>query len=251
MRLEGMTILITGASSGLGRATALLAAKEGACVVNVDIERTPRHGDQPTDERIEENGGKAQFIETDVTDLDQVQAAMDETIDRFGSLDVVVNNAGRAESYAIIDTDGDNWDASIQLNLTGVYYGCLSAVERMLRKSGGSIVNIGSVFGIVGAPNSASYSAAKGGVISLTRQVARDYAADGIRANAVSPGFVDTQMLQEDTHEGTIDFAKRQTPIGRVGDPDEIAEAVLFLASDASSFITGQNLVVDGGYGMA
>lgn len=132
-----------------------------------------------------------------------------------------------------------------------MYHGCLAGVERFLDEGGGAIVNIGSVFGTVGAPNSASYSAAKGGVIALTRQIARDYADEGIRANAVSPGFVDTPMLRNDTHEGTVEFAERQTPMRRVGNPEEIAGAVVFLASDAASFVAGQNLVVDGGYGMA
>lgn len=251
MRLEGKTVVITGASSGLGRATALRAASEGANIVNADIQRGPRRGDDPTDDRIEREGGRAMFIETDVTDLAAVRATIDAAVEEYGSVDAMVNNAGRAASYALTDTEESNWHTSLELNLTGVYHGCLAGVERMLDSDGGSIVNISSVFGVVGAPNSASYSASKGGVISLTRQVARDYAADGIRVNAISPGFVDTRMLQDDTHEGTIEFARQRTPMGRVGKPDEIAEAVVFFASDAASFITGQNLIIDGGYGMA
>lgn len=251
MRLEDRTVLVTGASSGLGRATALLAAEEGARIVNADIRRDSRDGASPTDEQITDDEGKAVFVETDVTDLSQVRTAIDEAVDRFGGLDIVVNNAGRAESYAITDTDETNWHTNIDINLTGVYHGCLAGVERFLDEGGGAIVNIGSVFGTVGAPNSASYSAAKGGVIALTRQIARDYADEGIRANAVSPGFVDTPMLRNDTHEGTVEFAERQTPMRRVGNPEEIAGAVVFLASDAASFVAGQNLVVDGGYGMA
>ncbi len=250
MRLEDETVVVTGASSGLGRATALLAAEEGAKVVNADVTREPRYDEQPTDAAIEEAGGDAIFVETDVTDLDAVASAMDAATETFGSLDAVVNNAGRAESYAITETDAENWASIVELNLTGVYHGTLAAVERMLDADGGSIVNVASVFGVVGAPNSASYSAAKGGVISLTRQVARDYARKGIRVNSVSPGFVDTPMLREDTHDGTVEFAENYTPMGRVGQPEEIAEAIVYLSGDGASFVTGQNLVVDGGFGM-
>jgi glucose 1-dehydrogenase len=251
MRLEDETVLVTGASSGVGRATAIRAAAEGAAVVNADVRREPRTDDVPTDEKITDAGGDALFVETDVTDLEAVREAVDAAVETFGGIDAVVNNAGRAESYAVTDTDRDNWQGTLELNLTGVYHGCLAAVERMLEADGGAIVNIGSVFGVVGSPNSASYSAAKGGVIALTRQIARDYATDDIRVNAVSPGFVDTPMLRDDTHEGTIEYAERETPMQRVGDPDEIADAVVFLASENASFVTGHNLVVDGGYAMA
>lgn len=251
MRLDNAVVVVTGASSGVGRQTALQAAEEGAAVINADIRRDPRTEDVPTDELISDAGGQALFVETDVTDLDAVRGTIDTAIEEFGGLDAVVNNAGRAESYALTETDRENWQGTLELNLTGVYNGCLAAVERLLDTDGGAVVNVGSVFGVVGAPNSASYSAAKGGVIALTRQIARDYAADGIRANAVSPGFVDTPMLREDTHDGTIGFAEQQTPMRRVGTPTEIADAIIFLASENASFVTGQNLVVDGGYAMS
>lgn len=249
MTLEGRTVLVTGGSSGIGRATALLAAEQGATVVNADLDPSPRDGGPPIDEVIDDRGGSATFVETDVTERGDVREAVDRATE-FGGLDALVNNAGRAQSYALLQTSPENWSRAIEVNLTGVYHGCLAGVE-VMRDHGGAIVNTASVFGVVGGPNSFSYSAAKGGVISLTRQVARDYADDGIRANAVSPGFVDTPMLQEDTHEGTVPFAEGATPIGRTGDADEVAEAIVFLASDRSSYITGQNLVVDGGFSVA
>jgi len=247
MQLQDKTLVVTGGSSGVGRAIALRAAERGAAVVNADLQPTPRNDDQPTHELIAENGGDAAYVETDVTQLASVREVV-EAAGRFGGLDVMVNNAGRAQSYALAETDPENWNRALAVNLTGVYHGCLAAVEQMLDGDGGSIVNVASVFGVVGGPNSFSYSAAKGGVISLTRQVAVDYAAANIRVNAVSPGFVDTPMLDEDTHSGTRTFAREETPVGRVAAPEEVADAVLFLASDAASYVTGHNLAVDGGY---
>lgn len=250
MDLTGKTMLITGGSSGIGRETALEAAERGATVVNADLERKPRDDGVPTDELIDQRGGTARYVETDVTDLDAVTNAV-ETAAELDGLDIVINNAGWSESYAIEDTTAENWNRSLDINLTGVYNGCLAGVERLSISGGGAIVNVASIFGAIGGPNSCSYSAAKGGVISLTRQVARDYADEGVRVNAVSPGFVETPMLREDTHDGTRSFAERMTPMGRIGEPTEIASCILFLASDAASFITGQNIPVDGGYVMA
>ncbi|WP_227378171.1 SDR family NAD(P)-dependent oxidoreductase [Haladaptatus halobius] len=246
MDLENQTVVVTGGSSGIGRAIALSAADHGAAVVNTDLRPTPRTDGRPTHEVIRDDGGEATYVETDITRLESVRDAV-ATAEQFGGIDVMINNAGRAQSETLVSTDAENWARSLAVNLTGVYHGCLAAVDRMLDRGGGAIVNVASVFGVVGGPNSFSYSAAKGGVISLTRQVAVDYAAD-IRINAVSPGFVDTPMLEEDTHSGTRTFAEEETPVGRVASPDEIATAVVFLASDAASYITGHNLVVDGGY---
>lgn len=251
MEISGKTVLITGASSGIGRAAACMAAEYGANVVNADIRHQPRRDVKPTDEYIKSEGGEAIFVKTDVTEFDQVQNAVDASIDRFGDLDVMINNAGRAESYAIDENPLSNWQEIIELNLTGVYHGCRAAIEEMVSSGGGAIVNVGSVVGTLGIPNSTSYGASKGGVLSLTRQIAYDYASEGIRANTVSPGFVHTALLHQDTQEGTTQFAEDKTPMQRLGDPEEIAEAIVFLSSDSASFITGQDLIVDGGYSIA
>jgi len=247
MELTEKTILVTGGSSGIGRAIALEAAENGATVVNADLQREARADVTPTDEEIRERGGDATFVETDVTDIEDVRTAVDAAV---GGLDVMVNNAGIGESYALTETSQENWQTVLETNLTGVYNGCLAAVQRMTDAGGegGAIVNIASGAGVVGLVNTCSYSAAKGGVISLTRQIAVDYAGEGLRVNAISPGFVATPLLREDTHSGTADYAMERTPLRRLGDPGEIATAVVFLASDAASFITGQNLPVDGGY---
>jgi 3alpha(or 20beta)-hydroxysteroid dehydrogenase len=179
--------------------------------------------------------------------LDDLEAAI-EAGEEFGGIDGIVNNAGYAQSHALTETDTDNWQKSIETNLTGVYHGCLVGVSRMLDGDGGAIVNVGSGAGVVGLVNTCSYSAAKGGVIALTRQIAVDYASKGIRVNAVSPGFTDTPLFREDTHGGTRQYAERNTPMQRVGEAEEVADAIVYLLSDAASFITGQNILVDGGY---
>jgi len=251
MQLDGRTLVVTGASSGLGRATAITLAEYGAKVVNADVRRADGGGGDPTDEVIADADGDALFVETDVTDLAAVRAAVETAEAEFGSFGGIVNNAGRGTSDALTETDEENWRGTIELNLTGVYHGSLAAVEAMLDGDGETVVNIGSIVGVTGLPNAAPYSASKGGVIALTRQIARDYADRGIRANCVSLGFIDTPMLREDTHDGTTGYAVRQTPMDRVGEPGEAADAVAFLSSDASSYITGENIMADSGYAMS
>jgi NAD(P)-dependent dehydrogenase (short-subunit alcohol dehydrogenase family) len=246
MDLSGRTIVVTGGSSGIGRETCLKAAEYGADIVVADLVDEPRDGGRSTVESVRELGQRSTFVKADVRDLSDMEAAV-EAGEEFGGVDGLVNNAGYAQSHSLTDTNPDNWEKSIATNLTGVYHGCLAGVSRMV-DTGGAIVNVASGAGVVGLVNTCSYSAAKGGVISLTRQIAVDYAAEDIRVNTVSPGFTDTPLFREDTHDGTRQYAERNTPMQRIGRAEEVADTIVYLLSDASSFITGENIIVDGGY---
>jgi NAD(P)-dependent dehydrogenase (short-subunit alcohol dehydrogenase family) len=250
MRLEDETVVITGAASGIGRATAERCAEEGACVVVTDVDA---EAGRATADAIEDDGGEAAFRELDVTDGDQCHAVVDEIVDTYG-LDVMINNAGTAHpTGSLEDLDEETLDVVLDINVKGVWNGCHAVLGHMKDQGSGTIVNVGSLASVIGLPKQAAYSTSKAAVLNMTRTVAAEAGPYGVRANAVCPGFTETQMLQQYLDEQADPEAAREAmadryPLKRLAEPGEIADAILFLASDESSFVTGHSLVVDGGY---
>lgn len=246
-RFNGQSVLVTGAASGNGRAIARAFAEEGAGVTVSDIQEEPRMGGTPTHELIAEMGGEVQFVECDVSDPDDLHHAVAEHVEMFGSLDVMVNNAGIDRQMPIQEAEPSDYDMLMDINLRGVYFGCQAAIDVMADQAeGGAIVNMSSIAGLSAVDNSSLYCTSKGGVTNLTRQLALEHGENGIRVNAINPGVIETAMTLEDGD--TIDGLLAETPLGRAGQPKEVADGVLFLASDDASFITGHNLVMDGGF---
>jgi NAD(P)-dependent dehydrogenase (short-subunit alcohol dehydrogenase family) len=246
-RLQGKAALVTGGSSGNGRAIARRFAEEGASVTVADVREDPRMGGEPTHELIEHEGGTAQFVHCDVSSIDDLRATVEATVDAFGSLDVMVNNAGVERQKPLGDVTEEDYEWLMDINLKGVFFGSQAAIDVMRdQEDGGSIINMSSIGGIRGLENSSLYCTSKGGVTNLTRELAVEHGEHGIRVNALNPGFIETAMTMEDgdTAGGILE----QTPLGRAGQPDEVADAALFLASEESSFVTGHNLVMDGGF---
>jgi len=246
-RLQGKTALVTGGSSGNGRAIARRFAEEGANITVADVREDPRMGGEPTHDLIESEGGNAQFVHCDVSSIEDLHAAVDATVEAFGSLDVMVNNAGVERQKPLGEVTDEDYEWLMDINLKGVFFGSQAAVKVMReQEDGGSIINMSSIGGIRGLENSSLYCTSKGGVTNLTRELAVEQGKHDIRVNALNPGFIETAMTMEDgdTAGGILD----QTPLGRAGQPDEVADAALFLASDESSFVTGHNLVMDGGF---
>ena len=246
-RFAGRAVIVTGAGSGIGRATAIAFAAEGASVVVADIYEA---GAAATVDVIGAGGGASAVSVVDVADEASVVAMVQSCVGQFGRLDVLHNNAYWAPLYRpVVDTTAEEWHRTIDVTLGGVFFGCKHAIPAMIAGGGGAIVNTASVAGfMVGSPQFAAYMAAKGGVVQLTRSVAMDYGRDGIRCNAVCPGFIETPAtapLMSDPER--VEFLLSKLLVGRPGQPDDIAAAVLYLASDESSFMTGQTLVVDGG----
>jgi len=245
---EGQVALVTGAASGIGRASARLFAEAGAKVVAADIDVA---GAQETARLVEEAGGEALAVPVDVADGAAVRAMVDATIDRFGRLDIAHNNAGIMGAGAdIIDMDDDVWQRGIDVMLTGVFLCMKHEIPHMIRQGKGAVINTSSGAGLIGFPAQANYVAAKHGVIGLTRSAALEYITRGVRINAICPGTARSRMVDEwmdGSAEAEAEVAALH-PIGRIAEPEEIARAALWLASDASSFVVGVALPVDGGY---
>jgi len=243
----GKVALVTGAGSGIGRAAALAFAREGARVVVADV---TVDGGQETVRAIGEPGGEALFVRADVSVAQDVSAMVERVLTTYGRLDCAFNNAGiEGEMATTVECSEENWDRTIAINLKGVWLCMKHEIPHMLEQGGGAIVNCASIAGLVGFPNMPAYTASKGGIVQLTRTAALEYAQSGIRVNALCPGVIHTPMVDRITNSDPDTEAQftAMEPIGRMGTPEEMAEAAVWLCSDAASFITGHPLVADGG----
>ena len=247
--MNGKVAIVTGGSSGIGLETALAFARKGANVVIADVDEK---GGKEAVQAVEKEGSEAIFVETDVSDSEHVQALVDKTMERFGRLDYAVNNAGvGGESVPTAEISEDGWDRVIGINLTGVWLCMKHQIPAMLENGGGAIVNVASILGKVGFSTAAAYVSAKHGVLGLTKTAAMEYATQGIRVNAVSPGFIYTPMLESaGMAEGTemYNHISSLHPMQRMGTSEEVANMIVWTCSDEASFVTGASLMVDGGF---
>jgi len=247
--LDGKVALITGGGSGIGRATALLFAREGATVAIVDVNELKGQAIVKT---IIQEGGRAIFVHGNVTYTADCQSAVQQTVEQLGKLDILFNNAGIIRRTSVLETSEEEWDRVMATNVKSVFLFSKYVIPIMVKAGGGVIINTASGWGLVGGRNAASYCASKGAVVLLTKAMALDHGAQNIRVNCICPGDTDTPMLRSEAEqlgipEGEFLSESAKRPLQRIGKPEEIAQAALFLASDASLFITGTALVVDGG----
>lgn len=250
MRLKDKVALITGAASGIGKSTSVLFGQEGAKVMCVDVNGD---GADQVAHQIADSGGEAASLTVDVAREEDVQRMVRETVERWGRLDVLYNNAGIGFGGPVTQVAEEEWDRLIDINLKGVFLGCKHAIPEMAKQGGGAIVNTASDAGLRGVSFLSTYCASKGGVVLLTKSLAVEWARQGIRVNCVCPGVIQTPILEPflsqagTGREAVLERMAQMHPLGRVGQPEEVARAVLFLASDEASFITGVALPVDGG----
>lgn len=250
MRLGGKVALITGGASGMGKAMSVLFAAGGASVAVVDIDEN--HGREVVNE-IREKGGKAILVRADVAIAEEAKLAVGRCVEVFGGLDILVNNAGVNPRGTVVTTSETQWDRVLAVNLKATFLLSKYAIPEMVRRGGGCVVNIASVNGLVAFENEVAYDASKGGLVMLTRSMALDHAKDGVRVNCICPGITDTPMFERtistySNQQAFLEKVKKMQPLGRLGRPDDVANAALFLASDQATFITGAILPVDGGY---
>ncbi|WP_208456347.1 SDR family oxidoreductase [Burkholderia gladioli] len=248
--LKDKIALVTGAGSGIGRTTSIAFSRQGASVVISDINADAGN---ETVKLIRDAGGEATFIKTDVSNESQVKALVEQTVATYGRLDIAFNNAGLTQNSApLADQSSETYDEIFDVSVRGVWLTMRAEITQMLKQGSGTIVNMGSMSAVVGIPGLATYSGSKHAVLGLTRGAALDYAKQGIRINAVGPGTIDTPMIARFVElagsDSVMEPIRAAHPIGRTGKPEEVAEAVLWLASDASSFVVGHILMVDGGY---
>ncbi len=253
MRLENRTAVVTGAASGIGKAIALRFASEGASVVVADLSETQREGGEKTVAAIRQAGGSAEFVACDVTRNEDLESAVERAVAQTGRLDIMVNNAAIGTDLPLHATSEEDWDRVMAVNAKGVFLGCRAAVRRMLGQEPrdevrGRIVNISSQHGMIRAPHDFAYGVGKATVVYMTRQIAGDYAEHGIVCNAVAPGKILTGKTGRAIAPEMLEYSHARTPWPRLGRPSDVASAVLFLASDEATYITGENLLVDGGW---
>lgn len=246
MRLQDKVTIITGAGSGIGQATAIKFSEEGANVVVADMIDTAGN---ETVKQIRSVGGEAVFLHTDVTSANEIQTLITSTIEIYGKLDVLFNNAGIPMRFAAVDLPEEDWDRCIDINLKAAYLGSKYAIPEMIKNGVGSIINTASIYGLVGGSNRVAYAASKGGIVNLTRAMALDHANDNIRVNCICPGFTNTPLIKKITEtRAKYQELVSHHPMGRIARPLDIAYGALYLASDESEFVTGIALPIDGGY---